>query len=522
MTGVGVTWSSDSRSVLHPGVRGALLAAAVVLASAITLAATGNPGYALIPLAAIGVGYAVWKAPLRWTFVAALGVFMLGDIAPRDAAGDVKFWQPPTHVLRLFLFENLKSATSIGILRFSGAELLLVLILVLAMLRFASEDPIDRRGRITGANVVPIVVALSLAALLALEGWGIARGGDVRQSLFQFRLLLWFPMLVAAALYAFRGPRDAAFLAWAVTIVACIKVAIGAYFYYGVPRPAGTVLQSVTSHNDSVLFVTVIAVWVAIAVFLPTRGRLVVAAVVCALMLLGMVINNRRTAFVSLPAILAVLFVLMPPRMKRKTLLQALYWSPLLAFYVIVGRNRTGAIFAPAASFFSAIQQNDPSSASRVAENYNLIYTLRQHPLLGSGWGHEYVEVWKGYDISWIFEQYRYIAHNSVLWLWTIGGPIGFTLLWLPLVVGLFLAARSYYQAQRSADRAIAYVAIAIIVAFVLQAWADMGTASWTTMGLLACALAMSSKLATVTGAWPRGARLVAGRSGRPGLSLSS
>jgi hypothetical protein len=123
------------------------------------------------------------------------------------------------------------------------------------------------------------------------------------------------------------------------------------------------------------------------------------------------------------------------------------------------------------------------------------------------------VELVQAYDISRVFAQYRYQAHNSVLWLWTIGGFIGFTVMWLPLSVGVFLAARSARHARSVRDVVVAYGALAIFVCYLVQAWSDLGTQSWTSVAMVACALCASGRLAVETGAWPRSLPLF--RTGR-------
>jgi O-antigen ligase len=129
------------------------------------------------------------------------------------------------------------------------------------------------------------------------------------------------------------------------------------------------------------------------------------------------------------------------------------------------------------------------------------------------GWGHEYTEVNRAYDITQYFAQYRFIAHNSILWLIAIGGIVGFTLLWMPLVVGIFLATRCYRFARDPAERTAAAAVLAVFVAYVVQAWGDMGTQGGGTTLLTACALAVTGKLARATGAWTPRVRLVANQA---------
>ena len=50
-----------------------------------------------------------------------------------------------------------------------------------------------------------------------------------------------------------------------------------------------------------------------------------------------------------------------------------------------------------------------------------------------TGFGHEYEFSPNNppVDLSEVFSNYRLIAHNGVLWIWSLGGVVGFTLLWM-------------------------------------------------------------------------------------------
>jgi O-antigen ligase len=152
---------------------------------------------------------------------------------------------------------------------------------------------------------------------------------------------------------------------------------------------------------------------------------------------------------------------------------------------------------------------SDASTQWRDLENSNLIFTLRQHPLFGWGWGHEYIEARPLPDVSRFYKEYRLIAHNSVLWLLGLSGIVGFTMLWTPVVAGVYLATRSYHFSRSSAERTAAATALGLIACYVNQAWGDIGAGAPIPTLLLACALAASGKLARITGAWPARVKLI-------------
>jgi O-antigen ligase len=156
---------------------------------------------------------------------------------------------------------------------------------------------------------------------------------------------------------------------------------------------------------------------------------------------------------------------------------------------------------------------SDGSTKWRDYENWNLVFTVADHPVLGSGFGHEYAERWQLPDISSMYRQYRYMPHNSVLGLWASVGVVGFCLIWTLVVAGVFLAARSYRYATRPDHKALALGALGITVAYINQCYGDIGAHAWAGVFVLVPALVSVGKLAVVTGAWPaRRRRTIAAR----------
>jgi hypothetical protein len=304
-----------------------------------------------------------------------------------------------------------------------------------------------------------------------------------------------------------------------LTGVACIKIALAAAYLFTIAWPANTSPTFITTHNDSLVFVMITIALVATWAHAPSWPRLVSLALAGGWVLVGMLLNGRRLAFVGLFVALLLLYVQLGGPVKRAITRAGLYATPIMLLYLLIGRNRQQGFFKLAGLIGSVTRQSDASSAMRDIENTNLIHTLRQSRLLGTGWGHEYIELVKAYDISELFAQYRYVPHNGVLWLWSVGGVPGLTLLWMPLAIGVFLARRSYVFARTAEERTAALIALAVMASYVIQAWGDMGTQGLTCTLLLALSLAASGKLAVATGAVP--ARTVFfGRQAAPPVSL--
>jgi len=382
---------------------------------------------------------------------------------PGDAGGR---WQSPLAPLGALLLANLNLSLPVRALRFTGLDVLMGLLIVVILARGAVRGGGDR-SELRPARPMTWAAALWLGTVLALWAYGLARGGDFRNSLWQCHQLLWVPLAYFVFQSALRGPRDYGALARVVVAAACVKAGLALWVRLTVSASAD-VLPTATSHGDSILFACAFALVVALVVELAVYASATA---------------TRRKRAVRRAALLAM---------------------PLLVLYGAVGWTSSARVFAPvriARSLTAA--RTDWSTAMRDIENFNLLWTLRDHPLVGTGFGHEYVEKVKAVDISSIFPQYRYVPHNTVLGLLAFGGAAGFTGIFLTLAVGVFLAARAHRFARTPAERAAALTVIAAVIVYLGQSYGDMGLVSWTATFTLAPALAVASRLATATGAWP-------------------
>ena len=268
-----------------------------------------------------------------------------------------------------------------------------------------------------------------------------------------------------------------------------------------------------TTHDDTVLFVLAIVIVLSRAIVRMNARSWLVAAAVSLPVLYAIHINQRRLAWVSLAAALLTLYVLLESRVRRRANRLALVMAPLLALYVTFGWGRQGALFAPLRSLASMTgETEDDSSKSRNIENDGLVLTFAVHPVLGSGWGHEYLEISTLYSqgMGGIFPQYRFLPHNSLLGAFAFTGVVGFTAIWMVFSVTAFLATRTSRLATRPRDRTCAMWAVAGLPIYLNQCYADMGVQSLTGGVAVAASMVVAGRLSVAVGAWPgrRAARL--------------
>ncbi len=447
----------------------------------------------------------VWKS-LRIYLVLALFIESFSEVMLRDkgvvAAGEGGYWDTVMWPASVAFYGTLKEFSGLP-----GASLSVFLLVTLVLLYRAI------RGKKAAAWTAPPKFArnallIFLGTIVGLAAYGIARGGGIEPTFRQTIHLAQLPLVALLFLYALRVPEDLAAVGTAFVTVAVARAMLVFYVYVGVCIPAGITRlpgkpEWCTNHSDSVLFVMALMVLLAHALEQRTKRVVTRCALVAIPIALAIVLNNRRLAFVSLGlAPLVLYFALKPSKRKRRISAAIAVALPLMLAYVVVGSEMGSAspLFKPAQLVLSVLDQKDNSSLSRDIENENLIYTLRQSTfgLLPSGFGHEYQYSPDNppVDLGDIFKNFRLIAHNGVLWIWSIGGVFGFGLLWMVYPLGATLALRGYRVGRSPLERSAALAALGAVVICIVQIWGDQGFNSYMTIVTFGVSFAVAARLA--------------------------
>jgi O-antigen ligase len=350
--------------------------------------------------------------------------------------------------------------------------------------------------------------------VIVLVALGLWRGGDSQMAKVQVQNFVMLLLMVYLAAMSLRDIRDYRTLGKVIVVAACVRAVYALYVVMTYVPPDGGPLQYASSHGDSLVFATAMVLLIVRYLEQPSWRFGVWCAMLLPLLAAGMVANNRRLVWVQVAAGL-LMFAILSRRSRVKRLLARLFLLslPLIAAYVAVGWNSQSKVFAPVRIFRSVGDgQVDSSTLYRDLENYNLLMTLRLNPMMGTGFGQPFMEVVTLPDIS-FFREYRYMPHNSVLGLWAYTGAVGFTGISLVLVVGIYLASRSYRLARSADERTAALMVIAVVCIYAVHCWGDIGFSERRTMLLVGPALAIAGQLACATGAWRSRASATAPKS---------
>ncbi len=457
-----------------------------------------------VPLIAAGA-WALFQAPLK---VTASGLFLLtflfeGLQSPLDHG-----WEAPLMpVARLFL-TNLNATIGVGFLRLPLVDLLTILLVGAAIVRRRDATYVSHAPTVRPLNYA---LFISAGAVVGLDVLGTLQGGNFNESLWQLRQTLMFPLRTVLLLRAFDGTdRELKNIARAIIVVAVFKALIGIYYVHSFIRPNGYEIEFTTSHTDTLLFIPLLALYFNLLVE-RVRWKLILDGLVwLPIVIYGLVLNDRRLAYVCLGIAVIATMALSPPTMFKRLLLRAaVIAAPFLPPYVLLGWSSTGGSLFWGARLVRSLIVGDPNQGAqpdyRDIENVNVLFAWANNALIPYGFGHKMGKLFELPDISSAMPTWEYHPHNQYLWFMAIGGPIGFTLMMLPHVVAIYLCARTYAVAKEDDlwVRVWCLTGIGIVASFFCQMYGDMGTLSWTPSWMAALAAALASKLAVRTGAWP-------------------
>ncbi|HEY3495578.1 MAG TPA: O-antigen ligase family protein [Polyangiaceae bacterium] len=444
--------------------------------------------------------YAMVKAPLRHSLMGfMLCAFILENPNEMPAGG---MWKSPLFSLGAMMLTHMNNHAGQSWLFFSGLDVLLGFLIIIAWHRHSTGSRIDGVDRVPAPKILKTLALLSLGGVLYCWIWGVLRGGDTKVIFWQAEKIFYLPIFYLLFAQALRGTKDYVALGRVVLIAACVRSLLAAYVMNWADIKGGDVPAHATSHHDSILFACAAIILVSMLIHRGARPNSVrVALVVVPILVWGMISNNRRMVWVQIALVLLTLYFVMPPTLvKRKIKKIGLALSPLALIYTVVGWRSNASMFKPVATLRSVVEPaTDMSTMTRDIENYCITQTIRQSPIMGSGYGHGYLELIPLPPMPHPLE--RYLPHNSLLGLWMSAGAVGYVMITLLWAAGVYFGVRAYRMATKPLDRAIAMVSFGAVLIYLIQCYGDVGLGAWAGVYTVAPALAVAGKLAVSTGA---------------------
>jgi len=468
-------------------IAGALVLAAISMVAAYLVFAYPPGVFAFLYCAVLAFVIVTWYRPIA-------GVAMvLGLTLVIEQVNFTPEFVPFTRGLPLY--DNLSNITPFGPLVASALELMLVTVVATVLVRI-----VIRRERTWRPNPLMWPIIAFSAALVMWLALGMLRGGSATVALWELRALAYFCLLAILVPQILQNRSDVQLVMWTAVLAITFKAFQGFYNYAVILKGDLSGVQAITGHEDALFFGVLIVMLLGLAAYRASKGKLALLLLSAPIIGFTFVATDRRAAYVALALGIVVLAVMLLTDKSKRSLVAAV-GIPLLITTVLVlgaGWNSEGAIGKPARAIKSitnpASTEDKQSNQYRKVEEFNLIMTIKQSPLVGIGFGRPYQMAGKLDKID--FSLAAYIPHNEIFWLWAKMGTIGFAVFWamggfiLAYAVSVFRTMRDPYY------KIIAATVGALVVMQMTVSYADLQLTFPRNMVLLGVMVGVLARLA--------------------------
>ncbi|NNE11577.1 MAG: O-antigen ligase family protein [Ilumatobacter sp.] len=388
---------------------------------------------------------------------------------------------------------NFSSRQSILFLHDSLTISPIEIFLGLTMLAWFAHVAGAREWRLEGRPVLLPMVAFVFCLMVGMV-WGLGiQGGDTTVAIWELRPLLYMPVMFFLVSNLFT--RTVHYIRLSIVALAAISVqnVLALQHYLGLDPIQAEELEGLTEHAGSIhydwLFVLLIA---ALTIKHCTSGFRFLVLLAAMPTFVTFVLSQRRAAVVALGAGVLLYFIVLLVR-QRATFLKLFPVTVLaVAGYSVAFWNSSGGVGFGARAIKTVLspeelsERDTNSNIYRLIENYNLVFTIRNNPLFGVGFGQPFDQPVTLPDIS-FFVFYEFIPHNSILWIWLKTGYLGFVTLLVIVAFTLRAGTRATLALPSGNLLAVTIAGLGYVVMFLVFAFVDIAWDSRSTLFLGAC-----------------------------------
>lgn len=484
----------------------ALALAGASLLAAVALAISLDAPLPLFLVAGLGLLLVlVWRQPT-------VGLYLAVAIALTIESFPLAFSDSLTD--RIPVFHSV-SLTGLGItLPLAPADVLLGATLAVVALQRTAGHQAGAGPRLRLGPLFPFLGLYMATVLFGLVN-GLSSGGTLALALWEVRPQFYLLVTYLLAVNLVQERRQLQRLMWVFLVAVAFKAFLGLWRYLVTLGGDLSIVSevsaenSVLAHEESAFFAMFIAFTLVLFLF-RSNGRQLAFSTVCALpVLIMMLANQRRVGFLGLFLAVAVVgliaYAVLPSR-RRLIATSLLVGSLALTTYVAVLGNDAsseGLAAQPARAIVSLYRPDERDLSSneyRLAEARNVQLNIEQAPFLGLGYGkvmEQFIPI-PNFGVG--FTLGHVIPHNTILWVWMRTGLLGFLAFWLLIgAVGL-RGLLVLGQARDPYIRSVALLAIAALVVWLMQAFADMGLTELRQMLFIGALMGVLSRLPDIAG----------------------
>jgi len=397
-------------------------------------------------------------------------------------------------------FLNLNLTTGIGALVFNPVEVLMGLVIALWFLRAVTSRewhlyPIPNFG----------IAVVFLGMLIFFTGYGLARGGNWKASLWEIRALYYLCGMYFLTSQVIRNRQQVRVCIWIILVTISIKGLQGVWRYVVTLQSDLTGIRAITGHEDA-LFISSVFVLMVCFYFLEYRGpELKFSLIFLPTTFITFLLAQRRICYGTVGFSLFVVVAMMPRDKKMLALKAMAPFMVVLLLYTAAFWNSSSKLGMPVQKIKSVFveqkgTEDESSNFYRKAELVNLKQTIRHHPM-GIGFGNKYEIVMPLDKVD--FPLWEYIPHNCIYWMWVKTGFAGFMIFWLFFGTAIIQAVIDYRNMKDPYFKSVTLMVLTLIASQVIIAYYDLQITFFRNMIYLGIVMAIASAIRRIEAETP-------------------
>ena len=464
---------------------------AIFLAILLPLLLILSGGNFILPVAFLALIFFVVTFPrlFDWPTVRVVQIFVfIYLVLDVPSARPFYEYDPITEFLGSFLFDGLTKVIGIPGIPTTLFELVSFFLLGLCLWKHMFEKHVKRMPPL--AKVVLVGCLIPAVALFGVFT-GLIRGNDWRIAITQTRFFLLYPTWFLIGYLSLRRAEDLIGIFKVITAAMLIKSFQAIYVYFFILNGSLGDKEFLVDHLSSDFLATSMIFLGGYILFVE---KSYLSKILTFFMVVPMAvvyfINDRRSSLVGVIIGLALLLAALPLEAlyrRRKPLL--LSFIGVVSFTVLTWRL-SGPLGFFAMTIRSLLPGGAESAASyRAFEDYNLLRAVSENPVFGIGFGRTFPLYIKLPDVSFVYENFDLIPHNTVLYLWTFAGPVGIAGLSLFVASNIAMSTKLFNHARSVLTMLVAAVTMTMVVRWLVYAYGDIGLLEIRIVSLMSLAL---------------------------------
>lgn len=353
--------------------------------------------------------------------------------------------------------------------------------LLFALLVYICHRLIHRQRVLWGGPLfLPFLLFLLAVAMGVAHG--LASGGTFQIIVLEVRSLWYFFIAYLISYNFIVQKHHVRAIIWMLIVGAGIKGVQGTYIYLVFLQGSTIGHNEIMAHEESFFFVAMMLLLSLFVLYHRYRPQVIALLLIMPFVVIATAANQRRADYVALLAGVSVAWILIlmvKPQMRKRMLIGVAISAIIGTAYVLAFSHSTGSLAGPARAVISVFipADADPRDAAsnqyRVIENDDLIFTMKQSPLIGWGFGKPFLQPTPLPNIQTIDPYYNYIPHNTIYWIWMRLGAIGYFLLWYLLGASIIRGCIIVRRLRDPYLQLIAIFVVAVTVMEIIVAYAD-------------------------------------------------